>query len=111
VSEGVSRKQDTYVPNDINNHLYTWTALQMGNTIHAAGLHVCSCATEWSAWANYSLPSYLAGKRQTCLQFQAAGRKLSSLHIRCMAVHPANKGQCGGVAERLNRTLECRYLA
>jgi hypothetical protein len=110
VSEGVSRKQDTYVPNDINNHLHTWTALQMGNTINAAGLQVCGCVTEWSAWAHISIPSYLASRRQTCVEFQAQGRKLSALNIRCMAVLPENKGECGKIAIRLNRTLDCRYL-
>jgi SAM-dependent methyltransferase len=111
VGEGVSRKQDIYKPNDVNNHLHTWTALQMGNTINAAGLHVCGCATEWSAWAHISLPSYLANKRQTCMKFQAEGRRLSSHHIRCMAVLPDNKGKCSGIKQRLDRTLECRYLA
>jgi ubiquinone/menaquinone biosynthesis C-methylase UbiE len=111
VSEGVSRNQDIYVPDDVNNHLHTWTTLQMGNTINAAGLHVCGCATEWSAWAHISLPSYLASKRQTCLEFQAEGQKLSSLNIRCMAVLPANKEECSDVKQRLHQTLECRYLA
>ncbi len=110
VSEGVSRMQDTYVPNDVNNHLHTWTALQMGNTIDAAGLQVCGCVTEWSAWAHISIPSYLASKRQTCMQFQAQGRALSALNIRCMAVLPDNKGLCGDMKIRLERTLECRYL-
>jgi SAM-dependent methyltransferase len=110
VSEGVSRKQDAYAPNDVNNHLHTWTALQMGNTINAAGLHVCGCITEWSAWAHISIPSYLASRRQTCKDFLAKGRELSALNIRCMAVLPDNKGQCGDVKARLHRTLECRYL-
>ncbi len=110
VSEGVSRKQDMYVPKDVNYHLHTWTALQMGNTINAAGLHVCGCVTEWSAWAHISIPSYLASRRQTCVEFLAHGRKLSALNIRCMAVLPDNKEQCGSTTIRLQRTLECSYL-
>jgi ubiquinone/menaquinone biosynthesis C-methylase UbiE len=110
ISEGVSRNQDKYIPNDVNNHLYTWTALQMGNTINAAGLHVCGCSTEWSAWAHISLPSYMASKRETCMKFQAEGRRLNSLHIRCMAVLPDDKGKCSDMQQRLHRTLECRYL-
>lgn len=108
--EGVSREQDTYTANDINNHLYTWTALLMGNAINAAGLHVCGCFSDWSGWAHTVLPAYLASKRQTCLQFQDEGRKLGSLNIRCMAVQPENKAQCSSVSQRLQRTLACRYL-
>ena len=85
VGEGIKRNQDSYLPNDVNYHLHTWTALQLGNSINAAGLEVCGCIVDWSAWQHINIQQYLQSRLQTCLEFKDWGNEIKSLMVRCMA--------------------------
>lgn len=44
------RKQKTYTPDDINNHLYTWTPLLIGNLVHSCGYTVKSITLMTYHW-------------------------------------------------------------
>ena len=50
IFEVPSEENQEYIKNDINNHLYTWTCLNLGNLFKAAGFHIKRVELISTAW-------------------------------------------------------------
>lgn len=50
-----NEKVKKYIPNDINNHLYTWTEMNLGNLVNEAGFSIQSVKEFYHRWPPFYL--------------------------------------------------------
>lgn len=81
--EQASEKGFYYSPNDINQHLHTWTPMTFGNLSSLAGFRVISCLPIQHQWCpdykeNYNKPDF----HERCIEY---AKKNKNIQIKMIA--------------------------
>lgn len=109
INEGQLWDRDRYHSNP-DNHLYTWTALNLGNMLTVAGTKVCACKQFYSSWPHTNLPQMIADRFTFCKNAEQSGAKSKMIHVACASVNEADLGMCSQVSRFLDeRITKCDW--
>ena len=108
-NEGMVESQFSWRPGDINNHIYTWNGLILGNLLHTAGLQVCKTASQFEAWHHVDAKTYKKNKCEWCMRNLKYGKEIKTQSVYAVAIRE-DSTNCRKVREALDSVLSCRRI-
>ena len=108
-NEGMMESQYSWKPGDINNHIYTWNGLILGNLVQASGLQVCETASQFEAWHNTDPQDYKSNKCQWCKRNLDHGKKMRTQSVYAVAARLGST-TCVQGKKALKSVLSCKWL-